>query len=85
MSEGGSSILVARDRLRRILVQDRSLVAQECLDSLCQALIATAREQVVLMESDVTTAVEYKDGSVILTLRLPIVRAVDIEETTVIG
>lgn len=76
MTSGSRSILVARDRLRKVLVQDRSPVSQECLDELTAALLNAARGQVVLAETDVTAAVEYKDGAVILTVRLPILRGV---------
>ncbi|MBT9134276.1 MAG: hypothetical protein DDT37_00625 [Firmicutes bacterium] len=85
MGSGSRSILVARDRLRKVLVQDRSPVSQECLDALTAVLLNAAREQVVLVESDVTAAVEYKDGAVILTVRLPILRGVSNEATTVNG
>ncbi|MBT9176911.1 MAG: Cell division topological specificity factor [Firmicutes bacterium] len=85
MSSGSSSSLVARDRLRKVLVQDRSPVSQECLDALTEILLNAARGQVVLAESDITAAVEYKDGAVILTVRLPILRGVSSEATIVNG
>ncbi|MBS3985899.1 MAG: cell division topological specificity factor MinE [Selenomonadales bacterium] len=74
MSSGSRSILVGRDRLRKVLVQDRSPVSQECLDALTESLVRVARAHVDLAESDIARAVEYKDGEVILTVRLPILR-----------
>lgn len=74
MSSGSRSILVARDRLQKVLVQDRSPVSQVCLDALTETLVRVARERVDLAESDITRAVEYKDGAAVLTVRLPILR-----------
>ena len=74
MSSGNRSILVARDRLQKVLVQDRSPVSQVCLDALTETLVRVAREHVDLAESDITRAVEYKDGTVVLTVRLPTFR-----------
>lgn len=74
MSSGSRSILVGRDRLKKILVQDRSPISQECLDALTESLVRVAREHVEFVESEIVRAVEYKDGAVVLTLRLPILR-----------
>jgi len=74
MSNRSRSILVARDRLQKVLVQDRSPVSQECLDALTESLVRVARERVDLAESDIARSVEYKDGAVVLTVRLPILR-----------
>jgi septum formation topological specificity factor MinE len=74
MSSGSRSILVGRDRLKKILVQDRSPVSQECLDALTESLVRVAQEHVEFTENEIVRAVEYKDGAVVLTLRLPILR-----------
>jgi septum formation topological specificity factor MinE len=76
MSSGSRSILVGRDRLRKVLVQDRSPVSQECLDALTESLVRVASAHVDLAENDIARAVEYKDGAVVLTVRLPILREV---------
>lgn len=74
MSSGNRSILVARNRLQKVLGQNRSSVSQVCLDALTETLVRVARARVDLAENDSAHAVEYKDGAVVLTVRLPILR-----------